>query len=137
MLQDNKVVSQDSRNLALLNWLGCLFTLFVIPLMFYLAKTDDAYVREQAKEAINLSVTALLLLIGSFIYLLLVSLILMPLEEIIPSFIFTPLGFFALLPSTIVVPITIGAFFVFCIKGVISNYKCKDYKVPFKIQLLK
>jgi len=34
-------VSQDSKNLGLLNWLGCLFTGFVVPLVLLLIKKED------------------------------------------------------------------------------------------------
>ena len=42
-------IKQDSTNIALLNWLGCLFFGFIPPLIIMLVKKDDAYVQSQAK----------------------------------------------------------------------------------------
>ena len=47
-------LSQDSKNLGLLNWLGCLFTGFVVPLVLLLIKKEDSFVQAQAKEALNM-----------------------------------------------------------------------------------
>ena len=51
--------SQDSRNIAVLVWIGTFFFGFVPSLIVYLIKTDDAYVRDQSKEALNWAITEL------------------------------------------------------------------------------
>ena len=59
--------TQDSNNMALLNWLGCLFFGFIPPLVLFLVKKDDAYVQAQAKEALNWSITFFITYIGLWI----------------------------------------------------------------------
>ena len=54
------VIDQESRNMALLTWIGTLFFGFIPGLIIYLVKKDDAYVNDQAKEALNWSLTALM-----------------------------------------------------------------------------
>jgi len=44
--------SQDSRNMAVLVWIGTIFLWFVPGLLAYLLKRDDAYVRDHGVEAV-------------------------------------------------------------------------------------
>jgi|GEM_PF-2009239 len=56
-------VNQESKNMALLIWIGTIFFGFIPGLIFYLVKKDDAYVMDQAKEALNWSITAAIALV--------------------------------------------------------------------------
>ena len=106
------VVDQESRNMALLTWIGTLFFGFIPGLIIYLVKKDDAYVNDQAKEALNWSLTALM---GYFI-------------GIVLSFI---------LIGVLVFPIVGICHLVFCIMGAVGTSKGSAFRVPFAIRLLK
>lgn len=106
------VIDQESRNMALLTWIGTLFFGFIPGLIIYLVKKDDAYVNDQAKEALNWSLTALM---GYFI-------------GIILSFI---------LIGVLVFPVVGICHLVFCIMGAIGTSKGNAFRVPFAIRLLK
>ncbi len=105
------VTNQESRNMALLTWIGTLFFGFIPGLIIYLVKKDDAYVNDQAKEALNWSLTALM---GYFI-------------GIILSFI---------LIGVLVFPVVGICHLVFCIMGAIGTSKGNAFRVPFAIRLL-
>ena len=105
-------VSQDSKNIALLTWIGTIFFGFIPGLIFYLIKKDDPYIQSQSKESLNWSITAA---IGYFAGLLL-------------TFIF--IG--------VLVIFAVGiCHLVFCIMGAVSASKGNDFKVPFAIRLIK
>jgi hypothetical protein len=53
-------VSQDSKNLALLLWIGTIFFGFIPGLIMYLVKKDDPYILDQSKEALNWAITAII-----------------------------------------------------------------------------
>ena len=106
------VTNQESRNMALLTWIGTLFFGFIPGLIIYLVKKDDAYVNDQAKEALNWSLTALM---GYFI-------------GIILSFIMI---------GVLVFPVVGICHLVFCIMGAIGTSKGNAFRVPFAIRLLK
>jgi hypothetical protein len=104
--------SQDSRNVAVLVWVGTIFFWFIPALIVYLIKKDDAYVADQAKEALNWSITAL---IGYF-------------AGVILTFIL--IG--------VLVFIVVGlAHLVFCIMGAVAASNGQQYRVPFAIRLIK
>jgi len=105
-------VQQDSKNLGLLLWILTLFFGFIPGLIFFLAKKDDAYVYDQAKEALNWSITAVIGYIAGFILT------------------FILIGILVLLAVGI-------AHLVFCIMGAIAASSGKDFRVPFAIRLLK
>ena len=105
-------VSQDSKNLALLCWIGTIFFGFIPGLVLYLVKTDDEYVRQQAKESLNLSITVI---IGYFVSSLLFIII-------IGMFTMFAVGLFNL---------------VFCILGAIAASKAENFKVPYILRLIK
>ncbi|WP_201535282.1 DUF4870 domain-containing protein [Psychrobacter ciconiae] len=103
------VITQDSKNLALLNWLGCLFFGFIPPLILFLVKKDDAYVQSQAKEALNWSITFFLTYIGLWVAAMMIGFIL--------AFIWAPLAF---------IPMLFLALFgfshlIFCVMGAIAK----------------
>ncbi len=104
--------NQDSKNMALLIWIGTLFFGFIPSLVLFLIKKDDAYIQRQSKEALNWSITAT---IGYIIGLML-------------SFIVI---------GVLVFPIVGLCHFVFCIMGAVSTSKGKQFKVPFAIRLIK
>lgn len=106
------VITQDSRNLALMTWIGTIFFNFIPGLMFYLIKKDDPYIQDQAKEALNWSITAM---IGYF-------------AGVILTFIL--IGIFVLIAIGI-------CHVVFCIMGAISASNGKTFRVPFAIRLIK
>lgn len=104
--------SQDSKNLALLCWIGSALLGFIPGLAFYLVKKDDAYVQDQAKEALNWGITFILLLIvGKILMIILV-------------------GF-----------LVVGAAWLcnllFCIMGAVAASDGKTFRVPFALRLIK
>jgi uncharacterized Tic20 family protein len=104
--------SQDSKNLALLCWIGSTVLGFIPGLAFYLVKKDDAYVQDQAKEALNWGITfMLIMIIGKILAFILV-------------------GF-----------LVIGAAWLchvlFCIMGAVAASDGKPFRVPFALRLIK
>lgn len=106
------VVTQDSKNIALIIWIGTFFFVFIPSLIFYLTKKDDPYIQDQAKEALNWSITTI---IGYFI-----------------GFILT----FILIGILVLVAVGI-CHLVFCIMGAIGASNGKAFRVPFAIRLIK
>ncbi|WP_296405924.1 DUF4870 domain-containing protein [Psychrobacter sp.] len=114
-------VSQDSKNMGLLNWLGCLFTGFIIPLVLLLIKKEDSYIQSQAKEALNMCISMLIAYIGLWILAIIFGVIFAPLAMI-------PMLFMGIMGL---------AFFIFCVLGAIKCFSGENFKVPFIIRLLK
>ncbi len=105
-------VSQDSRNLALLNWLGTLFFGFIPCLILFLVKKDDAYVLDQSKEALNWSITAIIgYVIGTILTFIVIGLLVIAAVAI--------------------------AHLVFCIMGTVAASSGKPFRVPFTLRLIK
>jgi uncharacterized protein len=105
-------VSQDSKNIALLMWLGTIFFSFIPALVIYLIKTEDRYLADQSKEALNWSITVF---IGTVVgWVLCIILI----------------GFLVLFAVGILN-------IVFCILGVIATSSGKQFRVPFAIRIIK
>ncbi|MCZ8233641.1 MAG: DUF4870 domain-containing protein [Inhella sp.] len=109
---DTASVSQDSKNMALLVWIGTIFFGFIPSLIMYLVKKDDAYVQDQSKEALNWSITAI---IGYF-------------AGVILTFIL--IGILVLMAVGI-------CHLVFCILGAVAASNGKPFRVPFAIRLIK
>ena len=105
-------LSQESKNMGLLTWLGTLFFGFIPGLIMYLVKADDAYVRSQAKEALNWSITAFIAYVAAFFLSFIV----------IGVFLFPVIGICHL---------------VFCIMGSVATSKGNDFRVPFTLRLIK
>ena len=101
----------ESRNIAVLVWIGTIFFGFIPSLIVYLIKKDDAYVLDQSKEALNWSITVL---IGWFI-------------GIITTFIL--IGF-------LVFAVVVICNLVFCILGAVAASGGKPYRVPFALRLI-
>lgn len=104
--------NQDSKNIALLLWIGTIFFGFIPGLVLYFVKTDDAYVKSQSKEALNWIIT---LCIGYAVAGILTIVV-------IGAFLFPILGLCHL---------------IFCIMGAMATAKGDDFNVPFAIRLLK
>jgi hypothetical protein len=109
---ENGDISQESKNIALLDWIGTLFFGFIPGLILYLVKKDDAYIQDQAKESLNWSITAGIGYIGAFIL----------------SFIV--IGVF-------LIPIIGLCHLIFCIMGAVAASKGEQFRVPFAIRLIK
>ncbi len=104
--------SQDSKNLALLCWLGSILLCFIPGLIFYLIKKDDAYVQDQAKEALNWGITFFIILIaGKILALILV-------------------GFLIIAAAWL-------CNLIFCVMGAIATSDGKPFRVPFALRLIK
>jgi len=104
--------TQDSKNIALLVWIGTIFFSFVPGLIIYLIKNDDAYALDQAKEALNWSITAL---IGYFAATILMIIL-------IGVLVLWAVGLCNL---------------VFCVMGAIATSKGETFRVPFALRLIK
>jgi uncharacterized protein len=107
-----EAVSQDSRNIALLVWIGTIFFGFIPGLIVYLIKKDDPYAVDQSKEALNWSITAI---IGYC-------------AGVILTFI---------LIGVLVMLIVAICHLVFCVMGAIAGSSGKPFRVPFAIRLVK
>ena len=104
--------SQDSRNVAVLVWVGTIFFGFVPGLIVYLVKKDDRYVLDQSKDALNWAITAM---IGWFAGVILT---------------FVLIG--------VLVFVVVGlAHLIFCIMGAVGASSGQQYRVPFAIRLIK
>ncbi|WP_299084043.1 DUF4870 domain-containing protein [uncultured Paraglaciecola sp.] len=106
------VNSQDSKNMALLLWIGTLFFGFIPGLIMFLIKNDDAYIYDQSKEALNWSITVLIGYVVGFV-----------------------LSFIVI--GVIVFPIVGICHLIFCIMGTVATSKGNQYRVPFAIRLIK
>ena len=58
IIETNGPINQDSKNLAVLIWVGTIFLGFIPGLLGYLFKNDDAFISAHSKEALNWSITA-------------------------------------------------------------------------------
>lgn len=107
-----ETASQESKNTALLIWIGTIFLGFIPSLIVYLVKKDDAYILDQSKEALNWSITALIIyVIGLITTILLIGLLILPLLGI--------------------------CHLVFCIMGAVGASNGETFRVPFALRLLK
>ncbi len=109
---DKQPPSQDSKNLALLCWLGSILLGFIPGLAFYLVKKDDEYIQDQAKEALNWSITfVLLLIIGKILTIVLVGLLIIAAVWL--------------------------CHILFCVMGAVATSDGKTFRVPFALRLIK
>lgn len=104
--------TQESRNIALLTWIGTIFFGFIPPLIVYLIKKEDAYAVDQAKEALNWSITAIIgYVAGMILTIVLIGLLVLPAVAI--------------------------AHLVFCILGAMAASNGKPFRVPWTLRLIK
>lgn len=106
------MVSQDSKNLALVLWIATIFFGFIPGIIIYLLKKDDPYLLEQAKESLNWSITAMIVYAVGFVLMFV----------IIGIFVWAVLCIMHL---------------VFCIMGVVATAKGEQFRVPWAIRLVK
>jgi uncharacterized Tic20 family protein len=104
--------TQESRNIAILIWIGTIFFGFIPSLIVYLIKKDDPYVIDQSKEALNWSITAIIgYCAGLILTIILIGVLVM---------------------------VVVGlCHLVFCILGAIAGSSGKPFRVPFAIRLIK
>jgi hypothetical protein len=110
--ETTQAVSQESKNLAVLMWVGTIILSFIPGLIFYLVKKDDAYLSDQGTEALNWSITAL---IGCF-----------------AGIILSIIGI-GVLVTLAVMLINL----VFCVMGAVATSKGDSFRVPFALRLIK
>ena len=103
---------QDAKNIAVLTWVGTIFFGFIPSLIVYLVKQDDAYVKDQSKEALNWSITVFIAMFGAGI----LSMVLIGL---------------------LLIPIIMLCSLIFCIMGAVSCSSGKAFRVPFALRLIK
>ncbi|WP_035059385.1 DUF4870 domain-containing protein [Andreprevotia chitinilytica] len=104
--------TNDSHTFAVLLWIGTLIFGFIPPLVVFLVKKDDEFVTDQAKEALNWSITAA---IGYII-------------GVVTAFLI--IGFLVMAAVGIL-------HLVFCILGAVNASKGIAYRLPFNIRLIK
>jgi uncharacterized Tic20 family protein len=104
--------TQDSKNMALLIWIGTIFLSFLPGLIVYLVKRDDAFVLDQGKEALNWSITVMIGYCAAWI-----------------------------LTIVLVGPLVASAIWLgnlnVCIMGAISCSRGDAYRAPFALRLIK
>ena len=105
-------VSQDTKNLAMLIWIGSIFLGFIPSLIAYLVKKDDPYIQDQSKEALNWCITA------AFGYV----------AGVILTFI--------LIGALVLAAVGI-CHLVFCIMGAVGVSNGQNFRVPFAVRLIK
>jgi uncharacterized Tic20 family protein len=111
MAEEITIPSNDDKNIATVTHLGGTVFSFIPALIVWLLKKDDAYIYDQAKEALNFQITVL---IAQFIAGVLAIILI--------GFIF--IGIIWLVNV------------VFCILAAISTSKGEAYRYPFSLRLL-
>jgi hypothetical protein len=111
-VQVSENITQESKNTALLDWIGTIFLGFIPSLIVYLTKKDDAYIQDQAKEALNWSITAAIGYISGMVLMVIL------------------IGF-------LVLPAVGICHLVFCILGAVGASNGNKFRVPFAIRLIK
>ena len=110
--ENTGAVAQESKNIALMTWIGTIIFGFIPGLILYLVKKDDAYVQEQSKEALNWSITMMIGYVAGIILT------------------------FVLIGVVVIFAVLI-VHLIFCIMGAIATSKGNSFKVPFAIRLIK
>jgi uncharacterized protein len=111
MAEEITIPSNDDKNIATVTHLGGTVFSFIPALIVWLLKKDDAYIYDQAKEALNFQITVL---IAQFIAGVLAIILI--------GFIF--IGIIWLVNV------------VFCIIAAITTSKGEAYRYPFSLRLL-
>ncbi len=107
-----QTTTQDSKTIALLIWVGTIFLGFIPGLIVYLVKKEDAYIQDQAKEALNWSITAGILYVIAFILT------------------YVMIG-------ALLIPVVMLCNLIFCILGAVATSSGKSFRVPFALRLIK
>lgn len=103
--------SEDNTLAILAHVLGIVVG-FIGPLVIYLVKPEEGYVKNQAKEALNFQITILLAYIIGWILIF-------------------------ILIGTLIVGAAAVVNLIFCIMAAMAVSKGEDYKYPFAIRLIK
>jgi uncharacterized Tic20 family protein len=112
VIESASEITQDSKNIALLTWVGTFFFGFIPSLIVYLIKKDDAYIQNQSKEALNWSITVIIAYaIAGILSFIVIGVFLIPVIGI--------------------------CHLVFCIMGAIGTSKGNAFRSPFAIRLFK
>jgi uncharacterized protein len=110
--QSTSTISSDSKNFALMAHLGGILFGFIAPLIIYLVKSDDKFVKEEAKEALNFQiVVAIAMTVGVILSVILIGLL--------------------------IIPLVMVANLIFSIVAAVSVSDGKPYKYPVTLRLIK
>ncbi len=102
----------NDRNIAVLTHLGGIFFSFLPGLIVWLLKKDDnAYIGEQAREALNFQISVLLAYLVSYVL------------------VFVLIGF-------VLMAVVWVANIVLCIIAAVNTSKGVDYRYPFSLRLI-
>jgi hypothetical protein len=104
--------NQESKNMALLLWIGTLFFGFIPGLIVFLIKKDDAYILDQSKETLNWSISFGIGLIAAGILTVIVI-------------------------GALLFPVLYLCHLIFCVMGAVATSKGEQFRVPFAIRLIK
>lgn len=107
---EQQEITQDSKNIVMLIWIGTLFFGFIPGLIGYLIKKDDSYIQEQSKEALNWSIIALIVFVLSSV---------------------------ALFIGILIEGAILICHLVICIMGAVAASDGKSFKVPLIIPIIK
>jgi len=110
-MTDANPVSKDQTNIAALTHAGGIFFGFLPSLIVYLLKTDDAYLRAQAMEALNFQITVLIAVVVAYVSMF-------------------------ILIGILLLPLVILANLVLCIVAALKVSKGEEYRYPFALRLL-
>lgn len=110
--QQTQAISQDAKNIAVIIWIGTIFIGFVPGLVFYLMYKDDDYIQDQAKEALNWSITAII----AYSIALLLTFVLI---------------------GALLLPVVGLCHLIFCFMGAIATSNGKPFRTPFAIRLIQ
>jgi len=111
MAEITSEVSSNDKNLAVLTHLGGILFSFIPSLIVWLLKKDNAYVSDQAREALNFQITLLIAYVVSYIL------------------IFILIGF-------LLVGIVWLANIILCILAAVAASKGETYRYPFTLRLI-
>jgi uncharacterized Tic20 family protein len=111
MAEELTIPSNDDKNIATVTHLGGTVFSFIPALIVWLLKKDDAYIYDQAKEALNFQITVLIAqFIAGVLAIILIGFIFMGIIWLVNV--------------------------VFCIIAAISTSKGEAYRYPFCLRLL-
>lgn len=108
----DSTISQDSKNLSLLIWIGTIFLGFIPAFIAYVMKKDDEFVTTHAKEALNWFITAVIGYVAGLILMVVL------------------IGFLVMIAVGI-------AHVVICVLGALASSRGEPYQAPFALRLVK
>ena len=105
-------INPESRNQALLVWVGTIFLFSLPSLVMFLMKKGDDYVADQVREALNWSITAIIGWSAGWL---------------LTFFLIGPLVLWAVMVANL----------VFSVMGALACSKGEKYRVPVALRLIK